>query len=306
MYGRVISRAGKATGKHKDCYNFRWDSDGSISWADLGKDFETWEAVNDAAEMMVLFNSEEVMCAKERELKSWQDNDVYEEVDDVGQEVLSVRWVVTEKVKGGQTVTKARLVARGFKEDTGELRRDSPTCSKEAVCLVLSLAVANGWKCHSLDVKAAYLQGNEIGRVVHLRPPPEFTDGRLWKLKKIIYGLCDTARHWYMRVKEQLLNFGAEMSLLDPALFSWKCNGRVEGVICIYVDDFLWAGTLDFMKQVIDQLSQVFLIGRSESQAFKYLGLIILWYHDGSTVERRYNAIRYKIIAIKRHEKSGS
>lgn len=105
--GCVMGRAGKATGKYKDCYNFRWDSDGSISWADVNKDFSTWEVVDDDTEMLVLFNSEEVLCAKEREIKSWQDNGVYEEVDDVGQETLSVRWVVTEKVKGGRTMVKA-------------------------------------------------------------------------------------------------------------------------------------------------------------------------------------------------------
>lgn len=174
------------------------------------------------------------------------------------------------------------MVARGFEEDTLELRNDSPTCSKEAVCLALSLAVANGWNCHSMDVKAAYLLGNEIGRVVHLRPPQEFADGRLWKLKKTVYGLCDAARHWYLRVKSQLLDFGAKMSLLDSALFSWRCNDKVEGVICIYVDDFLWAGTAEFMKHVIDRLSQVFLIGSSESKALKYVGLNILSYEDGS------------------------
>lgn len=280
--GRVVGRAGKATGKYKDCYNFKWDLDGSLSWADLKRDFSTWEVVNDDTEMMVLFNSEEVLCAKEKEIKNWQDNDVYEEVEDVGQVAFSVRWVVTEKVKGGQTVVKARLVARGFEEDTCEIRKDSPTCSKEAVRLTLALAASNGWNCHSLDVKAAYLQGNEIGRVVHLRPPQEFADGQLWKLKKTVYGLCDAARHWYLRVKNQLLDLGAMVSSLDSALFSWRCNGRVEGVVCIYVDDFLWAGTPDFKKQVIDPLSQVFLIGSSESKAFKYVGLNILSYKDGS------------------------
>ena len=280
--GRVVSRAGKATGKYKDCYNFRWDSDGSISWADLSRDFSTWKIVGEGTEMMILFNSEEVMCAKEKEIQNWRDNKVYEEVEDIGQESLSVRWVVTEKVKGGQTVVKARLVARGFEEDTGGLRKDSPTCSKEAIRLALTLTSAMGWTCHSLDVKAAYLQGNEISREVYLRPPPEFADGRLWKLRKTVYGLCDAARHWYLRVKDQLSDLGAQVCSLDPALFSWRWNGRIEDVTCIYVDDFLWEGTPEFKSKVIDQLQHVFLIGSSESKAFKYVGLNITSYNDGS------------------------
>ena len=280
--GQVVSRAGKATGKYRDCYNFRWDSDGSTSWADLNRDFNSWKIVNEDTEVLILFNSGEVMCAKELELQNWKDNEVYEEVEDVGQETLSVRWVVTEKLKAGQKVVKARLVARGFEEDTSGFRKDSPTCSRESIRLALALASAMGWACHSLDVKAAYLQGNEIGREVYLRPPPEFADGRIWKLRKTVYGLCDAARHWYLRVKDQLLALGAQVCTLDPALFSWKFNGRIEGVICIYVDDFLWAGTPEFKGKVIDCLRRVFLIGSFEAKAFKYVGLNIASYKDGS------------------------
>ena len=158
--------------------------------------------------MLILFNSEEVMCAKEKEIQNWKDNEVYDKVEDVGQESLSVRWLVM-KLKGGQPVVKARRVRRGYEEDTKGLRKDSPTCSREAVRLALSLTLAMGWTCHSLDIKAVYLQGNEISREVYLRPPPEFADGQLWKLRKTVYGLCDAARHWYLRVRDQLTNIGA-------------------------------------------------------------------------------------------------
>ncbi|KAK7044274.1 hypothetical protein SK128_025055 [Halocaridina rubra] len=53
MSGRVVSRAGKATGKYKDCYNFRWDSDGSISWVDLNRDFSIWKIVDEGTEMII-------------------------------------------------------------------------------------------------------------------------------------------------------------------------------------------------------------------------------------------------------------
>ena len=75
------------------------------------------------------------------------------------------------------------------------MRKDSPTCSKETVRLALAYASASQWVCHALDVKAAYLQGN-IERIIHLRRLPEYYNGRLWKLKKVVYGLGDAARHW--------------------------------------------------------------------------------------------------------------
>lgn len=299
--GRVLSRAGKSTGKYKDCYNVKWDLDGSESWVDVREDFSDLQVMEDNVEMMVLFNSEEVLCAKKKEIKSWQENDVYEEVDDVGQDTLSVRWVVTEKNKDKQSVIKARLVARGFEEDTMEFRKDSPTCSKEAVRLALTIAATNNWDSHTLDVKVAYLQGDKIERVVHLRPPPEFNCGRLWKLKKTVYGLCDAARQWYLRVKRLLLDLGASVSSLDPALFFWKQGDKIEGVVCTYVDDFLWAGTPVFKKQVIDKLCHTFLIGSTETKAFKYVGLNIISYKDGSkTIDQFQYASTLTPIAISR------
>ena len=279
--GKIVSRAGKATGKWSNCYNVQNASDGNIGWVNLDKDVTSWEILDDSTELLVLFNTNEVMAAKEKEIENWKRNGVYEEVEDVGQQSLSVHWVVTEKETADGTLVKARLVARGFEEDSLELQKDSPTCSKEAVRLALTLASAKGWVCHTMDIKAAYLQGHKMEREVYLRPPSEFDNGSLWRLKKTVYGLCDAARQWYNRVRDQLIVMGATISSLDPALFSWKYNDATEGVMCIYVDDFLWAGTDRFAKTVIDKLYQVFQVGSSHIGSFKYLGLNIVTQRDG-------------------------
>lgn len=170
--GKIVSRAGKATGKFKNRYNIKKDSDGNVGWVDLDRDFSSWETVDDDIEMLVFFNTDEVMQAKKKEIDNWMRNEVYEEADDVGQQAMSVRWVVTEKVKEGKSIVKARLVARGFEEDTMELQKNSPTCSREAVRLAISFASANGWVCNTMDIRAAYLQGYKIERELYLRPPP--------------------------------------------------------------------------------------------------------------------------------------
>ncbi|KAK3875456.1 hypothetical protein Pcinc_019668 [Petrolisthes cinctipes] len=123
--GRIVTRVGKATGKYKHCYNLKRDSDGSIGWVDLENDFSTWKVVDDNPEMLVLINLEDVLCAKDNEIANWQSNNVYEEVDDVGQDALTVRWIVTEKLRNGQSIVKALLVARVFEEDTVDLRKDT-------------------------------------------------------------------------------------------------------------------------------------------------------------------------------------
>ena len=50
---------------------------------------------------------------------------------DTYQKTISSRWVSTEKFKGEEKIIKARLVDRGFEEDSSKFRKDSPTCGRE-------------------------------------------------------------------------------------------------------------------------------------------------------------------------------
>ena len=111
---------------------------------------------------------------------------------------------------------KARLVIRGFEDpDYHSIIKDSPTCSKEAFRVMLAVASWKGWKSNALDMKTAFLQGNSLSRDVFVKPPPEAkTNGVLWKLKKCVYGLVDAARHWYERVKKEILGIGCQISRL--------------------------------------------------------------------------------------------
>ena len=120
MSGKIINRAGKVKGINKDQYNIIRDSDGWQGCLDF-RNLRDLSSVNDETEMIILFTNDEVMQAKEKEIESWRINDVYEEVIDVGQKVIAVRWVVTERFKAGLLLTKARLVARGYEEVSSHL-----------------------------------------------------------------------------------------------------------------------------------------------------------------------------------------
>ena len=295
--GKIINRAGKVKGINKDQYNIIRDSDGWQGCLDF-RNLRDLSSVNDETEMIILFTNDEVMQAKEKEIESWRINDVYEEVIDVGQKVITVRWVVTERFKAGLLLTKARLVARGYEEVSSHLRKDSPTCSKESIHILFIVAGSHGWNCHTVDVKSAYLQGDAIDREVYLKPPPEFNNGRLWKLKKTVYGLCDAARQWYNRVKTELISLSVEMCTLDNSLFIWKVDGKLEGVICIYVDDFLWTGSIAFYNKVIQVLKTKFLIGSSASRSFTYIGLTIRSCNNGLSVDQIQYTSSLKSIPI--------
>ena len=74
-----------------------------------------------------------------------------------------------------------------------------------------------------------------------------------------------------MTVKDELHSLSMQMCSLDNSLFMWHRNGELKGLICIYVDDFLWAGTDLFCASVVKVLRTKFLIGSPAS--FTYIGL---------------------------------
>ena len=74
---------------------------------------------------------------------------------------------------------------------------------------------------------------------------------------------------------------------LDKSLYFWYNNGRLEGILCIYVDDFLWAGVPEFQTNIIDKLGHKFLIGSSGSGTFTFLGLKIRSLPDGISLDQK-------------------
>ena len=134
---RLLSRSGKATGKYRNEWNVEDDIEGKHvvdfgyvdEWEECSStDLETQEEVQ-ITEIYQTESLQEIFDAKNRELESWSKHQVYEEIDDTGQDCISVRWVVTPKIIDGQQKMKARLCARGF-EESANFRTDSPTCSR--------------------------------------------------------------------------------------------------------------------------------------------------------------------------------
>ena len=112
--------------------------------------------------------------AQNEELEKWHQHNVYDEIEDDGQEAISTRWVITKGTDESKNkVIKAQLVARGFEEDSSTIRSDSPTITKENLRLVCAIYVSFSWQIHSMDIKCAFLQGMNIDRLVYLVPPIE-------------------------------------------------------------------------------------------------------------------------------------
>ena len=232
-------------------------------------DRKEWKAIE---ENVLVASSGDYEEAKEKELQNWKNMNVYEEVDNEEQDFISVRWVYSEKDVDGKKVSKARLVARGY-EEILETPKDSPTANKESSRIAIAVISSKEWNINSVDIRAAFLQGKDLDRDIYLKPPKEAKcPGKLWKLKRCVYGLNDASRFWYFRVKEELNRLGCSNSKYDASLFIYYTD-CLEGLLVAHVDDFLWAGTDKFYKSVIVKLKQTFQISTEETTMFKYLGV---------------------------------
>ena len=298
--GKVISRAGKATGKYANTYNIEYDLPsekcGTQEYVDFDRMTNLEVFPDDDVGVDVFFsntkkqNDDKLMFqdAKLTELASWEENNVYDCVKNVGQRCISTRWVTTMKNKDGKLVPKARLVARGFEEYGKQyIEKESPTCSREAIRVALSISRMNNWDFHSIDVKTAFLQGNHnlLNRDIFVTPPPEAKCDAdvLWKLKKAVYGLVDASKVWWESVKTFMLNNGGQQTVADPAVFYWHDDEKdTHGCILSYVDDFLWFGNYNFKVNIVDKLCKTFTISKQADSNFNYIGLNLSTLPDGS------------------------
>ena len=69
-------------------------------------------------------------------------HNIYTEVDNEGQDYITTRWVITEKLIDNNRIVNERLVTHGFEEDLSTLRKDSQTCGKENIRIFFSVAVS--------------------------------------------------------------------------------------------------------------------------------------------------------------------
>ena len=294
---KVISYGGKTKGANKHCINLHDTTEGTNKCVDFKKKVTAWELKETAEHIMYgsKIDHPKVTEAKQQELAKWVENNVYTEVENQNQKCVTTRWVYTEK---GDKI-KARLVARGFEEThNSDFRKDSPTCTKPAFRLALSILNSNGWKIHCLDVAAAFLQGQPIDREVFLKPPPEAMKANtLWKLQRCVYGLDDAGRHWYLRILEEIKKLNGKKSVYDEAVYMWHQNEELEGLMISHVDDFLHGGSDQFTDRVIKGMKETFNISKEGDLHFKYLGLNVQ--QEDKSIEIDQNAYIESVQPIK-------
>ena len=279
LEGNVINRAGKSGGRHQMWMNVELIPSRKI--VSVNFDQVEWKAKLETTFLAENRNDPRIIEAIAVEMQNLQEHDTYEAVDDIGQDYLNTKFEFKEKQTEEGSQVKARLVAKGFQENTEALRKDSPTCTKSNLRTLLTLSVSNNWKVKSIDIKSAFLQGRDIQRELFVKPPAGVSDGKLWKLKKCLYGLNDAAREWYLKVKETVEELQGQRSQLDHAVFFWKnSNGDLRGYCATHVDDFSVSGTPEFLDMFISGIKKRFTVSSETDGFFKYVGLEIMQLDD--------------------------
>jgi hypothetical protein len=277
--GNVINRAGKSGGRHRMWMNVQLVPSREIISVDF--DQVEWRIKLETTFLAENRNDPRIIEAITEEVQNLQNHDTFEVVDDIGQDYLNSKFDFTEKQTEEGSRVKARLVAKGFQENTETLRKDSPTCTKANLRTLLTLSVNNNWRVKSIDIKSAFLQGRLIQRELFVKPPAGISDGKLWRLKKCLYGLNDAAREWYLKVKETVEHLQGQKSLLDQAVFFWKnSNGDLHGYCATHVDDFILSGSQEFLEMFINGIKERFTVSSEMDTFFKYVGIKIMQLED--------------------------
>ncbi|GJT83846.1 retrotransposon protein, putative, ty1-copia subclass [Tanacetum coccineum] len=103
---------------------------------------------------------------------------------------------------GGILKNKARLVARGYRQEEGIDFEETfaPVARLEAIRIFLAFATHMNMVVYQMDVKNAFLNGN-LREEVYVSQPDGFVDkdnpNHVYKLKKALYGLKQAPRAWY-------------------------------------------------------------------------------------------------------------
>jgi Reverse transcriptase (RNA-dependent DNA polymerase) len=181
--------------------------------------------------------------------------------------IVGCKWVYKTKRLSDGTIErfKARLIAKGYTQEEGLDFTDtfSPVIKPTTIRLILSLAVTQKWDIRQLDVNNVFLH-SELHELIYMSQPPGFTDTRyldhVCHLYKALYGLQQSPRAWYHKLKETLLHIGFKSSTSYPSLFLFK-QSHDTVFLLVYVDDIILTGNNSTLIQsVVQLLDQKFTI----------------------------------------------
>lgn len=132
----------------------------------------------------------------------------------------------------------------------------------------------------------AFLHG-VLEEDVYMRQPPGFKDDsrkdHICKLQKAIYGLRQSTRAWFRRLRDFLVSVGFKESISDQSLFIYS-KDEVVAYFLVYVDNMVLTSSSDqFVEEIIKKLGNEFALKDLGVLGF-FLGIHLKQLHNGDVL----------------------
>ena len=196
-----------------------------------------------------------------------------------GKRCVKNKWVFKVKRNG---VFRARLVACGYSQIPGVDFQEhfAPVVNDTSYRIMIATMMLMGLKAKIVDIETAFLHGN-LEEEIYMDAPEGIgaTEDEVVKLEQTIYGLVQSARQFWKKLRDVLKSIGFEGGDIDPCLlFKRTKDGLV--LIGLYVDDLLIIGSEQDMDVVIKDIEKHFKI-KIEGDLKDYLSCEIRFSKDG-------------------------
>jgi hypothetical protein len=193
-------------------------------------------------------DSQHWQTAMKSEMKSIAQNQTWTLVKlPANRKAIDCKWVFKLKYQANGEIEryKARFVAKGYSQTKGIDYNETfaPVAKFVSIRALLAIAVMLGFTIHQMDVVTAFLNG-ELKEEIYMVQPEGFVEkgkeGYVCKLHKTLYGLKQSGRAWYMRIRKCLEEFNFRHIAADHSIFiSGALIGGPVVIIALYVDDMI-------------------------------------------------------------------
>jgi len=192
-----------------------------------------------------------------------------------------------KKLDDGSMKMKARIAPHGNKDkEKSTVKSDSATCPPIGVRVACSIATMKRWATAKIDFTAAFLQAGEATRDVYVIPPRESGDRMFrWLLMTAAYGLVNAGAKWQEQIDSFLIDTGFKHVIFIRQLFYMVDeDGSLTAIAVKVVDDILFCGPTDVLKNVIGRISKTYDLGTIVygPGTFQFSGLTIVQEEDSS------------------------